>query len=93
MAQFEVEHSEGLRLGTDYRNAAEREAWLKRDPIKLFRAYLETSGIADAAVLDGLEAEIAAEVEAAYQFAEESDYPAPHIAFKDLYTEPFGVTQ
>ena len=25
------EHSEGLRLGTDYRNAAEKEAWLKRD--------------------------------------------------------------
>ena len=44
-------------------------------------------------VLDALEAEVAAEVEAAYQFAEESDYPAQNVAFKDLYTEPFGVTQ
>ncbi len=87
------EHSEGLRLGTDYRNPAEREAWMKRDPIKLFRAHLEASGIADASVLDALEAEVAAEVEAAYQFAEESDYPAQNVAFKDLYTEPFGVTQ
>ena len=87
------EHSEGLKLGTDYRNPAEKEAWLKRDPIKLFRAYLQGQGIADAAVLDGLEADVAAEVEAANQFAEESDYPAPSVAFKDLYTEPFGVTQ
>ena len=26
------EHSEGLRIATDYRNPAEKEAWLKRDP-------------------------------------------------------------
>ena len=87
------EHSEGLKLGTDYRNPAEREAWMKRDPIKMFRAHLIDKGIADAVVLDALEAEVAAEVEAAYQFAEESDYPAASVAFKDLYTEPFGVTQ
>ena len=87
------EHSEGLKLGTDYRNPAEREAWMKRDPITLFRARLIADGVADEAVLDALEADVAAEVEAAYQFAEESDYPAPSVAFKDLYTEPFGVTQ
>jgi len=87
------EHSEGLRLGTDYRDAAEREAWLKRDPITMFRAYLLGHGVADATALDGLEAEVAAEVDAAVQFAEDSDYPEPSVAFKDLYTEPFGVTQ
>jgi pyruvate dehydrogenase E1 component alpha subunit len=87
------EHSEGLRLGTDYRDAAEREAWMKRDPIKLFRARLMEQGIAGEATLEALDAEVRAEVEAAYQFAEESDFPAPHVAFKDLYTEPFGVNQ
>lgn len=87
------EHSEGLRIGTDYRNPAEKEAWLKRDPIKLFRAYLEAEGIASAAELDGLEAEVMAEIEAAVQFADDSDYPEPSVAFKDLYTVPFGVTQ
>lgn len=87
------EHSEGLKLGTDYRNPAEREAWMKRDPIKMFRARLLEEGVADAVLLDALEAEVAAEVEAAYQFAEESDYPEPSVAFKDLYTEQFGVTQ
>ena len=87
------EHSEGLRLGTDYRNPAEREAWMKRDPVKMFRAHLVEQGIADDAVMDALEAEVAAEVDAAVQFADESDYPEPSVAFKDLYTEPFGVTQ
>jgi TPP-dependent pyruvate/acetoin dehydrogenase alpha subunit len=87
------EHSEGLRLGTDYRNPEERAAWLKRDPITLFRSYLIEAGIGDAALLDAIEAEVAAEVEAAAEFADESDYPAPSVAFKDLYAEPFGVTQ
>ena len=87
------EHSEGLRLATDYRNAAERDSWLKRDPVKLFRAYLMDKGIADATTLDFLEAEVAAEIDAAVQFADDSDYPDPSVAFKDLYTEPFGVTQ
>ena len=87
------EHSEGLRIAVDYRDPVEKEAWLKRDPVKMFRAYLEENGIADAAVLDSLEAEVAAEVEAAVEFADESDYPDPSVAFKDLYTEPFGVTQ
>ena len=50
------EHSEGLRIAIDYRNPAEKEAWLKRDPIKLFRAYLEEQGIADTATLDALDA-------------------------------------
>ena len=87
------EHSEGLKLGTDYRNAAEKEAWLKRDPIKLFRAHMLEQGIADEATLTALEADVAAEVDAAVQFSDDSDYPDPSVAFKDLYTEPFGVTQ
>ena len=86
------EHSEGLRLGTDYRNAEEREAWMKRDPVKLFRARLIADGVATEEELSQLEAEVQAEVEAAYQFAAESPFPEPHIAFKDLSTVPFGVT-
>ena len=87
------EHSEGLKLGTDYRNAAEKEAWLKRDPIKLFRAHMLAQGIADEAVLSALEVEVAAEIDAAVQFSDDSEYPDASVAFKDLYTEPFGVTR
>ena len=87
------EHSEGLRLAVDYRNAAEKESWLKRDPIKLFRSYLLDNGIADEAAMVALEAGVAAEIEASVQFANESPDPELSVAFKDIYTEPFGATQ
>jgi acetoin:2,6-dichlorophenolindophenol oxidoreductase subunit alpha len=80
------EHSEGLRLGTDYRPADEREEWLKKDPIQLFREYLESTGVTPAD-LDALEAEVLAEVDAAVAFTDESPYPDPSVAFDDLYTD------
>ena len=85
------EHSEGLRLGTDYRDADEKAAWSGRDPIVLFRQYLEREGIATAEELDALEAEVMAEVDEAVRFTDESPYPDPSVAFKDLYTEPIGA--
>jgi TPP-dependent pyruvate/acetoin dehydrogenase alpha subunit len=85
------EHSEGLRLGTDYRNAAERAAWVERDPIVLFRQHLESAGIASAEQLDALEAGVLAEVDEAVRFTDDSPYPDPSVAFKDLYTEPIGA--
>lgn len=80
------EHSEGLRLGTDYRPADEREAWLKKDPIQLFREHLESTGVAPAE-LDALEAEVLAEVDDAVAFTDASPYPDPSVAFDDLYTD------
>jgi TPP-dependent pyruvate/acetoin dehydrogenase alpha subunit len=82
------EHSEGLRLGTDYRDAEEKEAWLQRDPIVLFRERLVADGVATEAELDELEASVLDEVEAAVAFTDESPFPDPAIAFADLYTEP-----
>jgi len=86
------EHSEGLRLGTDYRDADEKAQWLARDPIVLFRQRLIDDGVATAEELDALEAEVLEEVEEAVRFTDESPFPDPAIAFKDLYTEPIGVT-
>lgn len=85
------EHSEGLRLGTDYRDQDERAAWLQRDPIVLFRVWLITQGIATAEELDALEAEVLREVDDAVDFTDKSPYPHPSVAFKDLYTEPIGA--
>ncbi len=84
------EHSEGLRLGVDYRDAEEKEAWRARDPIVLFRNHLIESEIADEAELDGIEAEVMAEVEEAVAFADESPDPDPKNAFLDLYAAPEG---
>lgn len=82
------EHSEGLRLGVDYRDSAEKEEWLGRDPIVLFRTQLVEMGMATEAELDELEAGVLDEVEAAFKFTEASPFPDPTIAFADLYTEP-----
>jgi acetoin:2,6-dichlorophenolindophenol oxidoreductase subunit alpha len=87
------EHSEGLRLVVDYRDAEQKAAWLKRDPIKLFRAHMLEHGIADETILASLEAEVMAEVDASVQFANDSPYPEPSVAFKDIYTQSTGVSQ
>ncbi len=84
------EHSEGLRLGVDYRDDDEKSAWRARDPIVIFRDWLIKNGVADADTLDAMDAAVLAEVEAAATFADESPDPDPTTAFKDLYTEPLG---
>lgn len=81
------EHSEGLRLGTDYRDASEREQWLKKDPIVLFREYLMANHGFTNAEMDALEAEVMSEVDAAVEFTDASPYPEPGVAFEDLYTD------
>jgi TPP-dependent pyruvate/acetoin dehydrogenase alpha subunit len=85
------EHSEGLRIGTDYRDSNERADWLARDPIVLFREKLIAEGVATAEQMDAMEAEVLEEVDEAVRFTDESPYPDPSVAFKDLYTEPIGA--
>lgn len=85
------EHSEGLRIGTDYRESSEREEWLLKDPIVRFRQHLIASGVASAEELDVLDAEVLAEVDQAVEFTDASPQPALETAFADLYTEPEGV--
>lgn len=85
------EHSEGLKLGTDYRDQAERAQWVERDPIVVFRQRLLDDGVATAEQLDALEAEVIEEVDEAVQFTNDSPFPDPSVAFKDLYTEPIGA--
>ena len=85
------EHSEGLRIGTDYRDQDERANWLARDPIVLFREKLIADGVAKADEMDAMEAEVLEEVEEAVRFTDASPFPDPSVAFKDLYTEPIGA--
>ena len=80
------EHSEGLRLANDYRNAEERADWLSRDPVVLFREHLATLGVT-AEQLDQIEADVLAEVDAAVAFSDASPYPELSVAFDDLYTD------
>ena len=86
------EHSEGLRLSVDYRNAEEKALWRSRDPIVLFRAWLVENGVASEDDLDKMDAEVREEVEESVRFTDASPFPEPSRAFADLYTEPFGPT-
>ena len=80
------EHSEGLRLANDYRNAEERADWLSRDPVVLFREHLIGQGMT-VEQMDQLEADVLAEVDAAVAFSDASPYPELSVAFDDLYTD------
>lgn len=81
------EHSEGLKLGVDYRDPGERERYLQSDPIVLFRAELIRRGVATDDELDALEREVLAEVDDAVRFSDDSPYPDASVAFDDLYTD------
>lgn len=85
------EHSEGLRINVDYRDQAEREYWLSRDPIVIHRDALIARGVATEAEMDRIAAEIAQEVEDCVTFTLESPDPDPKVAFDDLYTDPYQL--
>lgn len=79
-------HAEGMRLD-GYRTVEEIEAWKTRDPIPTFRQKMETEGQAEAADFDTVDAEIAARVEEAMAFAEDSPWPDPDTATDFIYSE------
>ena len=85
------EHAEGLRLAVDYRDAAEREHWQSRDPIKMFRAVLIARGLASEAEMDAMEADITREVDDCVKFSDQSPYPEARVAFEDLYTDAYDM--
>lgn len=66
--------------GARYREEEEIEAWRRRDPIARFRSQLTSSGTADPAALDAVEAEIRQRVEDAVAFAEAGRPADPALA-------------
>jgi TPP-dependent pyruvate/acetoin dehydrogenase alpha subunit len=69
-----------------YRSRAEEEAWLERDPITNFAAWLVENEDADEASLSELRAGVESEIVDAIDFAESSPSPRP----SDLYTDLFA---
>lgn len=83
------DHSEGLRhAGT---GDAERQAWLARDPVLLFRERLIAEYRITTEQVDDLEREVQAEVDDAVTFARSSPDPEPQDAFDDLYATRRGA--
>ncbi len=70
-----------------YRSKAEVEEAKKRDPIQLFVGKMKEAGIFEDALLQGLEKEVAKEVEEAVAFAEASPWEPVEELTRFVYTE------
>ena len=78
------EHGEG-DIPTPYRTKDEVEAWMKHDPIALFRERLVTGSLVSRKELDAIDASVSAEVSGAAKWALEQPLPKPGVAL-DEYT-------
>lgn len=80
-------HSMSDPLHGVYRTKDEVEEQKKKDPIAQLAARLKDDGTMDQAAFDALDAEIRAEVEDAYRFAEESPDPEPDALYRDVLVD------
>jgi pyruvate dehydrogenase E1 component alpha subunit len=74
---------EDLHLG--YRSREEFESWRARDPVARYVERCQARGLVTAAAVEALEAEIAAEIDAAVTFAKLSPFPARDQLAAHLY--------
>lgn len=86
------EHNVGLFVpGEPYRAPAEVEYFrTQRDPLSLFAAALRARGV-NPAEIAAIDKAVAAEVEAAIAFAEQSPLPAASALYDHLYSQPVGA--
>lgn len=77
--------SEESLLSHPYRTQEEIDAWRARDAIQAFRAHLLAAGSTEDD-LKGIEAGVDEEIQEAIRFMNESPFPEPEAAFRDMYT-------
>jgi pyruvate dehydrogenase E1 component alpha subunit len=70
-----------------YRSKEEVEEYKHRDPIEQVRQTILEKKIASPQDLEAIEQKINAQVEESVRFAEESAYPDPSEALKDIYEQ------
>jgi pyruvate dehydrogenase E1 component alpha subunit len=70
-----------------YMDAGEKAAAMEKDPVPAYRHKLLAQGVATEMQLAGIEAEIAAQIEDAEQFALQSPFPDPVELGTDIYAE------
>ncbi|MBW4483188.1 MAG: pyruvate dehydrogenase (acetyl-transferring) E1 component subunit alpha [Tildeniella torsiva UHER 1998/13D] len=71
----------------ELRSKAEKEAWLARDPIKRFEAYLLEHSLVDEGALKAVRDRIQTTIDDALTFAEESPEPSPDDLYKYIFAE------
>ena len=71
-----------------YRTKEEVDEWKNNnDPIIRYRDYLVSENIASAEELDAIQSQVKAEVDAAYEFAQNSPDPELSVAFEDVWVD------
>jgi pyruvate dehydrogenase E1 component alpha subunit len=68
-----------------YRTKEEVEAHRKRDPILIWSERLKSEGLIDDAGIEKFDTEVKAEVQDAYDFADQSPDPEPEELYTDVY--------
>jgi len=69
-----------------YRPKSEERVWRsERDPIAIAKAWMLGDGLVDEATLDALEADLAADMDKAVEFATNAPYPDPSEVNQDIY--------
>ena len=70
-----------------YRTKEEVEEYKQRDPVEVVKNTILTNKMATQKDLDVIDQKVNAQVEESVKFAEESNYPDPSEAFKDVYVQ------
>jgi pyruvate dehydrogenase E1 component alpha subunit len=74
---------------TTYRSENEVEEWKKKDSTSKFRKTLIDKGICTETGLTEIESEVKKLVDDAIKFADESPWPKPEEALKDVFVSPY----
>jgi pyruvate dehydrogenase E1 component alpha subunit len=69
-----------------YRDPAEHQAWLDRDPLIITGNLLRSKKWAGDAELEAIQAEADAEMQAALEYGKASPFPALEELYTDVYT-------
>lgn len=70
-----------------YRTKEEVDEWKKKDPLLKYRDYLTKEGIASHEELDEIHQQVVNEIDAAYEFAQNSPDPELSVAFEDVWVD------
>jgi len=80
-------HSMSDAVSGTYRTKAELEEWQKRDPIVLLRMHMQEQGELTDESLQKLDEEIKAQVQDAWDFADQSPEPPPEALWEDVLVD------
>jgi pyruvate dehydrogenase E1 component alpha subunit len=70
-----------------YRSREEITEWAdRRDPLKRLATYMRAEGVLTEAQDQAIQQQVAEDIQAAVNFAENSPYPEPDELYKDVYS-------